>query len=170
VIAYELGIDIKLINITTTSTEKIPNFTNTGGSGTSETTCQAAVIACQVSHVSCVTTMPIYVWSTVALIVLCPHMFKSFGPNVVVCRVCAYLLQQLNAVLAPIKQAHPTANWPTLCGLAVAGGLCLSSVGHFSLTSEAGGFPFTYFVYAAACSEVELDVLTGEVSLHDDVQ
>ena len=28
---------------------------------------------------------------------------------------------------------------------------------------EAGGFPFTYFVYAAACSEVELDVLTGEV-------
>jgi len=67
VIAYELGIDIKLINITTTSTEKIPNFTNTGGSGTSETTCQAAVIACQVSHVSPVTVMSLSKQALVAM-------------------------------------------------------------------------------------------------------
>jgi xanthine dehydrogenase/oxidase len=37
--------------------------------------------------------------------------------------------------------------------------------GYFGLTSEPTGFPFSYFVFAAACSEVEIDVLTGEVDI-----
>jgi len=119
-IAYALGVDISLINITANSTEKLPNFTNTGGSGTSEACCQAALNACAT----------------------------------------------LNATLAPIKSANPKANWAQIIALAAAQGAPLSVVGTFAMPNgEAGGFPFTYFVYCAACSEVELDILTGQVQV-----
>ncbi len=50
-IAYELGslgADISMIAFSATSSDRIPNTTSTGGSGTSETCAQAAVLACQV--------------------------------------------------------------------------------------------------------------------------
>ena len=43
VLAYELGCDISLIQVTTTNTQKVPNGTSTGGSITSEL-CSKAVI------------------------------------------------------------------------------------------------------------------------------
>lgn len=47
-VAYSLGVDISLIRVVTTSTEKMANGGVTGGSGTSEVCCQAALNACQV--------------------------------------------------------------------------------------------------------------------------
>jgi xanthine dehydrogenase/oxidase len=47
-VAKELGIPVELIRITTSSTEKISNGGITGGSGTSEVTCQAAINAAAV--------------------------------------------------------------------------------------------------------------------------
>lgn len=72
--------------------------------------------------------------------------------------------QTLNTMLAPIKSANPNASWPALCQAATAAGLTLSVVGTFGLTQEANNQAFTYYVYSAACTEVELDVLTGDVS------
>lgn len=47
-VAYGLGVPIDMIRVTSTSTAKIPNMTMTGGSGTSETHCKAAINACTV--------------------------------------------------------------------------------------------------------------------------
>jgi len=46
-VAYELGIDLSFIRVVQTSTERISNGGVTGGSGTSETCCQAAIKACR---------------------------------------------------------------------------------------------------------------------------
>ena len=48
VVANQLGIDISMIQCKATSTEKVVNGGVTGGSGTSEVICQAAVNACTV--------------------------------------------------------------------------------------------------------------------------
>lgn len=47
-VANQLGIDISLIRCTSTGTDKVANGGVTGGSGTSEVVCQAAVNACKV--------------------------------------------------------------------------------------------------------------------------
>jgi xanthine dehydrogenase/oxidase len=48
VISSELGIDLSFIQITTSSTTRVANGGTTGGSGTSEVCCRAAMIACDV--------------------------------------------------------------------------------------------------------------------------
>eukprot|EP00475_Leptophrys_vorax_P030213 TRINITY_DN4510_c0_g1_i3.p1 TRINITY_DN4510_c0_g1~~TRINITY_DN4510_c0_g1_i3.p1 ORF type:complete len:720 (-),score=209.85 TRINITY_DN4510_c0_g1_i3:77-2236(-) len=45
-VAYSLGVDLSTISVGSVSTEKLPNFGITGGSGTSETCVRAALIAC----------------------------------------------------------------------------------------------------------------------------
>ena len=47
-VAYKLGIDISLINITPTRTDSTPSLTFTGGSSTSEVMVKAAMTACDV--------------------------------------------------------------------------------------------------------------------------
>lgn len=116
-VAYELGIPLSSVIVTASSSGKIGNMSNTGGSGTSETVCGAAVTACAT----------------------------------------------LNASLDPLRKANPT--WAGLIAAADAGGINLTVTGiHFPVTEEAGKF-FTYFVYNATCSVVELDVLTGVLEI-----
>ncbi|KAJ8613814.1 hypothetical protein CTAYLR_004932 [Chrysophaeum taylorii] len=45
--AKTLGCDIDLVRVCATATDKVPNSTCTGGSGTSESACNAAILACQ---------------------------------------------------------------------------------------------------------------------------
>lgn len=45
-VAYSLGVDVDDISVGSVSTEKLPNFGLTGGSGTSEVCVQAALLAC----------------------------------------------------------------------------------------------------------------------------
>jgi len=71
----------------------------------------------------------------------------------------------LNATLAPIKAANPKATWPQIVGLAFGAGLNLQATGCFQYTANPSNNQFTYFVWCAACSTVELDVLTGEVQI-----
>ncbi|KDO20485.1 hypothetical protein SPRG_14003 [Saprolegnia parasitica CBS 223.65] len=69
----------------------------------------------------------------------------------------------LNARLAPIRAAHPDVqDWAALVALAHDEGVHLAASAQPRTTSNE---TFDYFVYAAAASEVEVDVLTGEVSL-----
>lgn len=98
----------------------------------------------------------------------------------------------INTRLAPIKAANPTvsfllvefvlfytlithrltsnvptqANWPTLVAKASAANIDLLAEGWYSpLSNPAGGPVFQYYVYAAAASVVEIDVLTGELEV-----
>jgi xanthine dehydrogenase/oxidase len=48
VVASELGLDLSFIRVVATSTDRIANGGMTGGSGTSETCCEAAIRACRV--------------------------------------------------------------------------------------------------------------------------
>jgi xanthine dehydrogenase/oxidase len=116
-VAKELAIPMDLIVTTTCSTEKVPNFTLTGGSGTSETVCRAAIDACQ----------------------------------------------QLNARLQPVKDANPGVEWAELIAIANNLQVNLSVTGHTPppITTDI----FSYYVWCASFSEVEIDVLTGEIEI-----
>jgi len=75
--------------------------------------------------------------------------------------------QTLNATLAPIKQQlGPGATWPQIISAAYNASLNLSATSTFLFTANNPATnQFTYYVWAAACSVVELDVLTGEVEI-----
>jgi xanthine dehydrogenase/oxidase len=64
------------------------------------------------------------------------------------------------------------ANWPKIVRLAYDRRLNLSAQAHYQSPRLTGynfdgkpGRPFLYFTYSAACSEVEIDVLTGEFNV-----
>jgi len=78
--------------------------------------------------------------------------------------------EQLQARLAPLREAMPKASWQELVGMAFGSRINLSVVGYYA--AQAGINPFDpvtkwgrrwwYYTVGAACSVVELDVLTGE--------
>nr|AOE43256.1 xanthine dehydrogenase [Rostrostelium ellipticum] len=79
--------------------------------------------------------------------------------------------QQINARLAPLREKHPAAGLKQLAGLAFAERINLSANGFYAtpnvgyIFKEGGvgeGTPFNYFNYGCACSEVEIDTLTGD--------
>lgn len=124
-VASALGIDHKLIRVTATATDKVVNGGLTGGSGTSEVTCQAALNACAT----------------------------------------------LNARLDPFRTSdkYKTAvqsneEWQSLVQ-SVTSDISLNVEGWYSPTQNPNGQAFQYFVYLACCSEVELDVLSGNVQV-----
>jgi xanthine dehydrogenase molybdopterin-binding subunit B len=55
--------------------------------------------------------------------------------------------------------------WPQLIQSALGQGVNLSSTAFFDPTQNDNGYEFSYFVYGAACSIVELDILTGELEI-----
>lgn len=118
VVAYSLGVDLSTISVGSVSTEKIPNFGTTGGSGTSETCCQAALIACD----------------------------------------------NLKKRLESVKSSLPdNSTWKEIVSKANSLGIDLSSTGVYNPLDSM--YPFDYFVYSAAVSQVEIDVLTGEINV-----
>lgn len=120
-VAFELGVDIATINVFNTSTETLPDGTATGGSGTSETACAAAIDACKT----------------------------------------------LNGQLAPFRSALPKATWTELIQAAHGSGVGCTVTGYFGPPPRAGGNTsmFNYFVWCAGYTQVEIDVLTGELEV-----
>jgi len=119
-VAFGLGVPIENITIGSTSTDKIPNFGETGGSGTSESCVQAVINACKI----------------------------------------------LQDSLAPVRETLPSGyTWNQLISTAFSQGVNLSATAFFDPTQNDNGYEFSYFVYGAACSVVELDVLTGETEI-----
>lgn len=120
-VATTLGIDLSLVRVTATSTEKVANGGVTGGSATSEVTCQAAVNACQT----------------------------------------------LNARLAPYRTSSATSKSSTEDWVALLSSLptdvSLNTEGWYSPSANPNNQEFQYFSYGACMTEVEMDVLTGEV-------
>lgn len=74
----------------------------------------------------------------------------------------------INERLAPYKKQFPKETWESWINKAYMDRVSLSATGFYA-TPDIGydwetnsGNPFNYFVYGAACSEVEIDVLTGD--------
>jgi len=110
------GVTLSQIAVAINATDKISSFADTGGSGTSENCCAAAIDACA----------------------------------------------QILSAFAPLKQQHPTATWSDLVGFAWKKGVKLVYTGNHRSAPPA---TFTYYVWGAACTEVEVDTLTGEVQV-----
>jgi xanthine dehydrogenase/oxidase len=114
-VAYSLGVDLSMIVNRPSSTDKIPNWTMTGGSSTSEAVCQAAMDACA----------------------------------------------KLNTILD--KYRGNGKSWADVVNAAVAGDESLTATCIFS--PKADPYPFTYYVWCAACTEVQVDVLSGDTNV-----
>ncbi|XP_056392524.1 aldehyde oxidase-like isoform X2 [Hyla sarda] len=77
---------------------------------------------------------------------------------------CQKLMQRLE----PIKEANPKGSWKDWVNEAFLQSISLSATGYFrgfgrEMDWEKGeGNPAHYFVFGAACSEVEIDCLTGD--------
>lgn len=78
---------------------------------------------------------------------------------------------KLNERLEPYRKANPDAPWHKIVHLAFMDRVSLSATGFFK-TPDIGydintnqGMAFNYFTYAAACSVVEIDCLTGDHQL-----
>lgn len=76
--------------------------------------------------------------------------------------------QKIKNRLAPYKQKNPGGTWEDWVKAAHLDRVNLSSTGYYK-TPEIGfnwekleGNPFAYFTYGVACSEVEIDCLTGD--------
>jgi len=69
----------------------------------------------------------------------------------------------LNERLDPIKKANPGVTWSQLISKAASAHINLTVNSEYNLPDPEQ--PFTYFVWSASCSLVELDVLTGEVQV-----
>eukprot|EP00026_Physarum_polycephalum_P010731 Phypoly_transcript_10908.p1 GENE.Phypoly_transcript_10908~~Phypoly_transcript_10908.p1 ORF type:complete len:380 (+),score=54.01 Phypoly_transcript_10908:141-1142(+) len=120
VIAYELGIPLSTIVVTTPNTQVLPNQAATGGSVTSGLCSMAAINACGL----------------------------------------------LQGLLAPFKQQlGGSATWLQLITAALQAGVDLQVKGWVNPGPSPTGGPWQYNSYAVACSEVLLDVLTGETQI-----
>ncbi|KAJ1392775.1 molybdopterin binding aldehyde oxidase/xanthine dehydrogenase, partial [Ochromonadaceae sp. CCMP2298] len=92
------------------------------------------------------------------------------GTSEVVVQACINACQKINDRLAPYRTyrtlgrggAQSTSDWVALLS-SLPSDVSLNAEGWFSPTQEGGGQPFQYFVYAACVTEIELDVLSGEV-------
>ncbi|XP_037704740.1 aldehyde oxidase-like [Choloepus didactylus] len=86
------------------------------------------------------------------------------GNGMAVKDACQTLLKRLE----PIISKNPRGTWKDWAEAAFAESISLSATGYFrgyeaNMDWEKGeGHPFEYFVFGAACSEVEIDCLTGD--------
>ncbi len=94
-----------------------------------------------------------------------PNATQTGGSATSECTCAAAMLActDLNTRLAPIKTANPGKTWPQIIALAAAAGVNLSVTGLYAPPAPA--LPFTYYVWGAACAQVEIDVLTGELQI-----
>jgi len=128
-VAMALGIDLSLVRVLTTSTDRIVNGGCTGGSGTSEVIVQAVLNACQTLNER-----------------LDPYRKASSISS------------------SPSTSVHhmSTDTWVSLLS-SLPSSVSLNTEGWYSPDSNPNGQFFQYFVYAALVTELELDVLSGEV-------
>lgn len=76
--------------------------------------------------------------------------------------------ETLNKRLQPVLKQNPNSSWAEKIEIAVRQGICLSATGYYK-TPDVGynmnaqtGTPFAYFTFGAACSELQIDCLTGD--------
>ncbi|XP_065173530.1 xanthine dehydrogenase-like [Atheta coriaria] len=81
-----------------------------------------------------------------------------------VLRACEILKERLK----PLRSKYPELSWEKLVNKAYFERISLSAVGHFATPDvfydweTNSGTPYNYYTFGAACTEVEIDCLTGD--------
>ncbi|GFO34570.1 xanthine dehydrogenase/oxidase [Plakobranchus ocellatus] len=79
--------------------------------------------------------------------------------------------EALNKRLEPVKAKHPNAMWEEIIDAALRDGISLSATGFYKMPglgfdiNTLKGSPFAYFTFGAACTELQIDCLTGDHKL-----
>jgi xanthine dehydrogenase large subunit len=144
VVAQEFGIDVDRVTITATTTAQVPNTSATAASSGSDLNGMAArAAAAAIKH---------------RLVAFAAELF-DVNPTMVEFRD--------NRVIA----GNHTIGFPELVKRAYLARISLSSTGFYRTpkihwnAEKASGRPFYYFAYGAACAEVAIDILTGEMKV-----
>ncbi|HET9385756.1 MAG TPA: xanthine dehydrogenase molybdopterin binding subunit [Gemmatimonadales bacterium] len=144
VVAEEFGIDLERVRVTATTTDKVPNTSATAASSGSDLNGMAAQAAAR--------TIKTRLIEFAAAEFHVPADQIAFRENRV------YL-------------GKPSISFAELADRAWKGRVSLSATGFYRTPKihwdreKATGRPFYYFAYGAACSEVIVDVTTGEMRL-----
>jgi xanthine dehydrogenase/oxidase len=88
------------------------------------------------------------------------YTFYSIGTSEVTVQAALNACATLNARLDPYRSTG--IKWSKLVS-SIPSDVSLNVEGWYSPTSNPNGEPFQYFVYAACVTEIELNVLSGEV-------
>ena len=142
VVADELGIDVGRVRITATQTDKVPNTGPTAASSGSDLNAMAASRAA-----------------------------RAIKSRLVRLAARLYQVGKNDIVFADnrVRVGNQDVEFEALCRLAFTERVSLSSTGYYATPkitwdrARASGRPFLYFAYGAACSEVTIDTLTGEM-------
>lgn len=134
-VAMALGVDLSLIKVERASTHKVVNGGTTGGSGTSEAMVQAALNACA-------------------------NLNLRLDPYRPAPSSRLYKENQKSKFADPMS----TSDWVSLLS-SLPPDVSLNVEGWYSPSQNPNGQEFQYYVYAACVTEVELNVLTGEVHI-----
>jgi xanthine dehydrogenase large subunit len=144
VVAEEFGIDLDMVRITPTTTAKVPNTSATAASSGSDLNGMAARTAARAIKARLIAYAS-EKWEV-------PADRITFVDNQVVI-------------------SNWTISFPDLVNAAYLARVSLSSTGFYRTpdihwdAKNATGRPFYYFSYGAACSEVMIDTLTGEMKV-----
>ena len=142
VVADEFGIDLDRVRITATTTEKVPNTSPTAASSGSDLNAMAAKQAAKTI--------------TDRLTVFAAELFQERIENIIFAN-------------NKVSVGEHEISFADLVNKAYFARVSLSSTGFYSTPKihynqkAARGRPFFYFAYGAACSEVIIDTLTGEM-------
>lgn len=83
-----------------------------------------------------------------------------------VCQAAINACDTLNKRMSLFKRKDPDATWLELLSSVSSKGISLNAEGWYSPPLLQGGLTaFTYYVWAAAMTEVEMDVLTGQITV-----
>jgi xanthine dehydrogenase large subunit len=145
VVADEFGIALDRVRITATTTDKVPNTSPTAASSGSDLNGKAAQKAAATIKARMVA-----------------HVAKLWG-------VAKTSVQFQNGVVSSGRNSMHFADVAKACHVAR---LSLSATGYYATQklkwdrTKTKGRPFLYFAYGAACSEVTVDTLTGEMKVN----
>ncbi|KAF3824243.1 hypothetical protein GH733_008528 [Mirounga leonina] len=147
VVSRELRMPMSNIHLRGTSTETVPNTNISGGSVVADLNGLAVKVK---------------IIATASKSLAPPGQEHGWSSEDVE-DACQTLLKRLE----PIISKNPQGTWKDWAQAAFDESISLSATGYFrgyesNMNWETGeGHPFEYFVYGAACSEVEIDCLTG---------
>ncbi|MCB1502301.1 MAG: xanthine dehydrogenase molybdopterin binding subunit [Bauldia sp.] len=145
VVAEEFGVGLEMVKITPTSTAKVPNTGPTAASAGTDLNAQAALAACRAIKER-----------------LYAFIQETYGAG----------REQVKFRDGQVLIGNQAMTFGALVDQAYLGRVSLSSTGFYRTPkihwdrAKANGRPFFYFAYGAACSEVTIDTMTGEMKVN----